>query len=830
MADVTDEVQRVPSPVPDDITGFISDLRLKSPAPSTRHSPYIGGASPLPSPFIPSLTPNSCSPLFGGAMPRDVDLCDGVEHSPSAREALARQAAAAALRHRLSSSSRNPPRPGRLNSGDLATEVYMSAFTTTPMGRITAMSTPMSRDKDLLGGESRSMLGRVSGTCTPLITPMSARRRAASDLSWMEDGVQDRSKRHWGEASASSLGDGDGDSSGGPHRPQISLSAPGWDARLCCAVPGVLLFGMIAMQLVIAGYSAEMFLASTGIITAYVFLWTTNMSLFSAVGAWRMRRDSSKNWYAMSQEAKAAAKAKGATEEIMHIVIIPNYKEDEDMLLETLTNIALSPCAKESIRVVLGMEEREGPEGALKADRLIESTSHLFADIFAAYHPPGRAGEMAGKSSNSQWAYRAALGRYADVLSRRDPSRVFISVGDADTLWNPQYFDALTYEGYTKTAEELSWTIWQPPMLLFRNLFAVPAVTRLSGFGTLLFEVSGLANQAFCTHFCFSSYSLTLALANHRKVRGWDTDVVAEDHHMFIKCFFAPLWEQVEAQCEDKSGKAKPLGEPAAGRVRLQPVYLPAEGYLVESSGGYWASVWARFQQARRHSQGVSELGYAVLQYWRILKYKRGRSSLSWATHREVLSIMLKMCNVHIINSVQAISILIALIMALVGISSKFLSDGMGACIASLMTEGIAGVGATGFTSYELAKWGLFLTFGPAPPIGFISAAAIYIVVRDVVEGRYTKLPTDGSSDALKRSDSGSEDASPQPPSVREPKNLSTWQAIKMAVSMQLDMLLFAEPTILLYGLVPVVMASWSLLWRGTEFEYIVAAKPGDNK
>merc|ERR1719181_1261233 len=179
------------------------------------------------------------------------------------------------------------------------------------------------------------------------------------------------------------------------------------------------------------------------------------------------------------------------------------------MLFDTLKNIGSSPMARDCIRVVLAMEEREGPAVREKAARLIERASHMFADLTAVYHPGNRVGEIAGKSSNTQWAYREALRRYSSELQQAEPSRVFISVGDADKLWHPQFFSALSYEALQLTEEERSWSIWQPPVLLLRNIFSVPAPTRLSAYVTILFELAGLANQFFSTHFAYSAYSLT---------------------------------------------------------------------------------------------------------------------------------------------------------------------------------------------------------------------------------------------------------------------------------------------------------------------------------
>ncbi|CAE8632560.1 unnamed protein product [Polarella glacialis] len=338
------------------------------------------------------------------------------------------------------------------------------------------------------------------------------------------------------------------------------------------------------------------------------------------------------------------------------------------------------------------------------AERLIEKTKHLFADVFATFHPVGRPGEVAGKSSNTQWAYKEMLTHYASDLARCDPTRVFISVGDADTLWHPQYFDALAYQALEMTPEEAAWTIWQPPMLLFRNLFAVPGVTRLGGLGTLLFELAGLTNQWLSPHMCFSSYSLTLILANHRFVAGWDADVVAEDHHMFCKCFFACLWEELDGDREKLPLKPK---------LKLSAIYLPAQGYLVESSEGYFQSCWARFQQARRHSQGVAELGYVLLQYIKLL-LSAGPFRLSLSAHYKICAIMGKMFTVHIVNSVQAFALIVAGITTLpllvVGLQEVLGNVFKGNDFSAIVAGFVNGVDSN--AAFTAAKWSLLLAFG----------------------------------------------------------------------------------------------------------------------
>jgi hypothetical protein len=140
------------------------------------------------------------------------------------------------------------------------------------------------------------------------------------------------------------------------------------------------------------------------------------------------------------------------------------------------------------------------------------------AGISASFHS-GIAGEIPGKASDEQWAFRTVMKDFDTGLKRTfDVCRVFVTVIDADTTIHPQNFSSLAYQGLTMNKEERVWKMWQSPVLLFHTLFSVPGLVRLSGLATLLFEVSGLANQYFGSHIAVSCYSMTLALASHRMV------------------------------------------------------------------------------------------------------------------------------------------------------------------------------------------------------------------------------------------------------------------------------------------------------------------------
>merc|ERR1711957_518998 len=116
------------------------------------------------------------------------------------------------------------------------------------------------------------------------------------------------------------------------------------------------------------------------------------------------------------------------------------------------------------------------------------------------------------------------------------------------------------------------------------------------------YELGHLGTQFFFPAFAYSAYTLTLALASGPEVDGWDVDVIAEDHHMWCKCFFAALWEQAhELKMGSKSNDNNSSTGVIVPKLKVVPIFLPAISFAVESPDGQLASVRARFHQARRH-------------------------------------------------------------------------------------------------------------------------------------------------------------------------------------------------------------------------------------
>jgi hypothetical protein len=159
---------------------------------------------------------------------------------------------------------------------------------------------------------------------------------------------------------------------------------------------------------------------------------------------------------------------------------------------------------------------------------------------------------------------------------------------DADTLFHPRYFSALTY--YFATNPRRYRTFWQGPIFYYNNVWDVPAPLRLQN---TLGGINHLAKlmRKHVPLFPQSTYSLSMRMAHD--VGYWDVDVVPEDWHMFLKCFFA-----------------------LDGEPEVQPILLPVGNDGVRAHS-YWRTFWEHYQQARRHAWGCTDIPYAIKQFVR---------------------------------------------------------------------------------------------------------------------------------------------------------------------------------------------------------------------
>jgi hypothetical protein len=344
--------------------------------------------------------------------------------------------------------------------------------------------------------------------------------------------------------------------------------------------------------------------------------------------------------------------------------------------------------------------------------------------------------------------------------------------------------------------------------------------------------------------FAYSAYTLPLVLASHPEVDGWDVDVIAEDHHMFCKCYFAALWEAAHAsQPANGSHNGKKLT--VVPQVKIHPVFLPAVCYLVESSEGsgvrrYVASCWERFKQARRHSQGVVELGYVLLQYVRLMKLT-GVLALPSQTHLSILAIAGKMHTLHITSTAQCFALIMAVATTIVPTTFRWvMAGGLQALWASHGADTSTQL-LNGWGALNLAQQALASSLSSISGVVVIYSVTCFVVVKDLFEGRYyanvnflrddevwsqsdRMSRVDESEDETQRTDGDRNENRKMPAFVQGP--MSLWQSSSLFWQIFSDTAFVGYTAITFFAMIPVCLAGWSLFRRGTEFEYIVALKP----
>ncbi|KAJ3163617.1 hypothetical protein HDU86_000200 [Geranomyces michiganensis] len=277
-------------------------------------------------------------------------------------------------------------------------------------------------------------------------------------------------------------------------------------------------------------------------------------------------------------------------EQITHVIILPNYKEEMDTLCETLDVLASHDRALTRYKICLAMEESE--QGAPdKAGVLIKMYANSFYEITYTLHPVGRPGEIRGKSSNVAWAASQMALRSGGGLAGRHEHEI-ITVMDADTCFASDYFSAVTFHYTTASPEQRRIMMFAPCTVFDRNSNNVPVFVRVTDMFWSIGVISNLYPSSSVKIPC-SAYSVSMDLA--QAVNFWDAgpEAIGEDMHMYLKCFFA-----------------------TEGRVIVKSIFSPASGCNVEGSGsglsGWVSGMNARYDQAKRHLWGSLDTGYSL--------------------------------------------------------------------------------------------------------------------------------------------------------------------------------------------------------------------------
>mmetsp|Transcript_78464 Transcript_78464/g.219495 ORF Transcript_78464/g.219495 Transcript_78464/m.219495 type:complete len:840 (-) Transcript_78464:476-2995(-) len=401
----------------------------------------------------------------------------------------------------------------------------------------------------------------------------------------------------------------------------------GYWALFCRSIPALMVFGTpVVLTVMTYPYPQEVYTLLVLVSSVMVFSNGVYMVFYCPFTLGEMRQKMRMPPRPSLDPVKAAD-----AEAVVHWVVFPNYKEDFDILCEAIDSVGQSSIARSQICVLLAMEARE--EGAAeKAERLQDKYRDTFREIAMTLHPPDLPNDPAGKASNMAWAFKWLCNHVSDTGG--DPANVIVTVSDADSDFHKCYFDSLANSFAETPLEKRHITLWQSPIFHVKNYHRQPMPLIVGTMFTAMAEIAVLSDPN-AVRFPYSTYSLSMNLATH--VGGWDPEWIAEDWHMGIKCFLLTL-----------------------GESQVQPILLPTVNYMPEEDS-WLGTCYARWQQAKRHALGFSDMAYYFMMlpliFTQLSKPRKDGKDLRdfWKLFFSGLAYIVRLVNTHVIVGIMTL-------------------------------------------------------------------------------------------------------------------------------------------------------------------------------
>lgn len=219
-------------------------------------------------------------------------------------------------------------------------------------------------------------------------------------------------------------------------------------------------------------------------------------------------------------------------ENIKHLVVLPYYKESEDVLDETFKALVGARYKTKKLFIVLAAEGRAGAEALEIANKMQSKYAKYFGEFLITIHPDGLPGEIKGKGPNISYACEEAR------LKLLDPQKinyedVLVSAFDVDTVAWPQYFACLTW--HFLTVDDPQNKSFQPVPLYNNNIWEAPAISRVAATTSSFWQMIQQERPEKLTS--FSSHSLVFK--SLYEVGYWQKNMISDDSRIFWNLYLA---------------------------------------------------------------------------------------------------------------------------------------------------------------------------------------------------------------------------------------------------------------------------------------------------
>jgi len=303
--------------------------------------------------------------------------------------------------------------------------------------------------------------------------------------------------------------------------------------------------------------------------------------------------------------------------QLYNAVIVATYNEAYEVIEPTIQSLADSTYDNDKLIVVLGYEQRGGPETKKTAVALKKQFKNTFKAFEIVEHPDGLPGEVRGKGGNITFAGRY-LQKWVDEhdIAYKD---VVITTLDSDNRPHATYFDYVAYEYIVH--EDRKHLSYQPVSLFLNNIWDVPAPMRVVATGNSFWNIISSMRPHTLRNFASHSQPMDALV----EMGFWSVRSIVEDGHQYWRSYFY-----------------------FNGNYAVTPIYVPIYQDAVLSET-YRRTLKAQFVQLRRWAYGASDIPYVAV---RVL-----------SRHRNVplgpgLARLLRLIDSHI--TLASISILVA--------------------------------------------------------------------------------------------------------------------------------------------------------------------------
>lgn len=360
--------------------------------------------------------------------------------------------------------------------------------------------------------------------------------------------------------------------------------------RIFEMLPAILAWSTLLLPFVLFRFAP---LWVSAFVMLYVFLWflrAMEFAYFLIYASLQYHKAIHTDWRQKNERFRKDPAHDLDPTDVIHLIILPTYKEPLSVLRDSIDSIAKSDYARERIYFCLATEARDLANARKHAETLRQEFGDRFGRFFWIEHPEGLPDEIKGKGANISFAAKQIVAELAK--QNTDFDSVLVTTLDADNRVHPQLLQALTYT-FCRTTDRKK-RAFQPIPLFFNNIWQVPTINRMMALSSGYWHLIEAGRPDRLRNFSSHSQPLNALI----EMDFWDKTTIVEDGRQYWRSYLH-----------------------FDGEYRVVPVFLPV--YQDAASGyTYYSSLKSQFNQLRRWAWGSSDVAYftlGIIQKWRSL-------------------------------------------------------------------------------------------------------------------------------------------------------------------------------------------------------------------